>query len=257
MKIDVLGAVFLDKYIYEENDGTQIIESIGGSGLNIALGLHLIGHDVNFYGNIGSDEAGINIVNKLNSYGFLRENISTKDGPTGLFIAKNDKVCSVERGVNAESLIIDRNSLRSECVVATTEISQDSLKKIVSYKWKQIFLDVGPRPNILADISLSKNIIKIGNLKEDKIIPCHVKKLGPRGAMWGNDIAQGNNDLLPYTIGAGDLFDTLLIDGILRGREKKEVLKLAVELAEESCKVPGGFKLKNVIDRYKKIALFK
>lgn len=255
MKIDIFGAVFLDRYIYEGNEGIQIKETLGGSGLNIALGLHLLGHDVKFYGNIGNDQNQINLLKQLNSYGLSTENICIKDGVTGLFIAKNDEVNSVARGVNSETLTIDRNSLRGEYAVITTELNKDSLKQIVSYKWRQIFLDVGPRPNIITDISLPENIIKIGNQKENKIIPCHVKKLGPKGANWGDTRVLGSNELLPYTIGAGDLFDTLLIDGFLRGKGKDEMLKLAVELAEESCKIPGGFKIMNVIDEYKK-ALF-
>ncbi len=252
MKIDVFGAIFLDKYLYEDDSGIYREEAVGGSGLSIALGLHLLGHDVSFYGNIGNDERGLKVMSKLNSYGFPRENICIMNGITGLFVARNDVVSKVERGVNAFPLGSDIDSLRGEFAVITTELNKESLKKIVSNKWKQMFLDVGPRPSILKEVSLPKDIIKIGNFKESKVVSCHIEKLGPDGARWSDIRVSGNNKVLPYTIGAGDLFDTLLIHGVLRGREKNEVLRLAVELAEESCKIPGGFKLKNVIDKYQK-----
>lgn len=243
MKIDVFGAVFLDRYIYEECDETRIVESIGGSGLSIALGLHLLGHDVKFYGNIGQDDRKIKIFNILEENYFEAESIAVKRGVTGLFIAKNDKVTSVERGVNAEPLTINEELLRRECAVVTTELNTISLQKILSFNWKKIFLDVGPRPHILEGIILPDNVTKIGNAEENEKSPCNIVKLGQNGAKWGNITVDGNNISLPYTIGAGDLFDTILIDGILSKKDRRTALKLAVECAEESCKIKGGFKI--------------
>lgn len=242
MKIDVFGAIFLDRYIYEEGGNTQMVESIGGSGLSIALGLHLLGHDVKFYGNIGHDDRKIKIFNLLKKNYFQVDNISIKSGVTGLFTAKNDKVTMVERGVNAELLTINVEELRNEYAVVTTELNKSSLQRILSYNWEKIFLDVGPRPHILEDIILPDNVIKIGNAKEDEKSPCHIVKLGPNGAKWGNTLVAGNNISLPYTIGAGDLFDTILIDSILKEKDRRTALNLAVGYAEECCKIKGGFK---------------
>lgn len=249
MKIDVFGAIFLDRYIYEEGDSTQVVESIGGSGLSIALGLHLLGHDVRFYGNIGQDERRNKILNELEYNCFPAENISTKSGATGVFTAKNDKVASVERGVNAEQLTINMESLRGECSVVTTELNKTSLQQILYCNWESIFLDVGPRPHILEDIILPENVIKIGNSIENEKIPCHIVKLGPNGAKWGNTVVDGNNNSLPYTIGAGDLFDTILIDNILKGKERRSALRFAVEHAEKCCKIKGGFKFNKLKEK--------
>lgn len=246
MKIDVFGAVFLDRYIYDQEFNTEIIESIGGSGLSIALGLHIFGHDVRFYGNIGNDDRKDKIFNILKDYKFPVDTITIKDGVTGLFIAKNDKVFSVERGVNDEPITIEDDILHGEYAIITTEINKSSIQRILEYKWKKIFLDVGPRPFILKDIQLSQDMIKIGNSLENKIISCNIVKLGSHGAKWGNIVISGNNILLPYTIGAGDLFDTILIDNLLKGIYKKEALKRAVELAEISCTKIGGFKIDKI-----------
>lgn len=246
MKIDVFGAVFLDKYIYEVHDSIEEVESIGGSGLNIALGLHLLGWNVKFYGNIGRDERGSRVLKELEHYGFPMESIFIKDGITGLFVAKNDKVLSVEREVNAKPLNINMDLLGGECAVITTELNRMTIEKILSYRWEKIFIDIGPRPHILEDIYLPRNVIKIGNAKEDRVHPCHVVKLGLYGAKWGDILAEGSNKSLPYTIGAGDLFDTILIHNILKGRDRKTALSLAVEYAERGCKIKGGFKLEKI-----------
>jgi len=242
MDIDVFGAVFIDEYVYED----ETIESIGGSGLNIALGLYLLGHRVNFHGNIGNDKRRIKILRELEDCGFPIGNISVKNGSTGLFTARNDKVLSVERGVNAEPLSIDADSLSGECAVLTTEIHEASLEKILAQKWRRIFLDVGPRPHILKDIQLPDNAIKIGNACENEIIDCDIVKLGRHGAKWGNLVAKGNNALLPYTIGAGDLFDTILIHNILKDKDSGVALSLAVEYAEKSCSIKGGYKFQRI-----------
>lgn len=249
MNIDVFGAVFLDKYIYENLDTVETMESIGGSGLNIALGLHMLGHDVSFHGNIGDDRRRLIILNKLKDYGFPVGNISTKNGESGLFMAKNDKVLSVERGANAQPLSIDINSLRGKCAILTTELNEASIQKILTYKWEKIFLDVGPRPHILKEIQLPKNTIKIGNTCENEIICCDVVKLGKHGAKWGSLMAKGNNASLPYTIGAGDLFDTILIHNILKGKDREITLNFAVEHAEKSCNIKGGFKFQNGVSQ--------
>lgn len=249
MKIDVFGAVFLDRYIYKDDYNTEIIESIGGSGLGIALGLHILGYDVYFRGNIGKDVRQTKILNKLKAYNLRLENIAIKEGETGLFIAQNDKVLSVKRGVNAEGLDINIDSLSGDYAVITTELNKTSIQQILDYKWKKILLDVGPRPHILKDIRLPDNVIKVGNALENNIIPCDIVKLGPGGAKWGNITVEGNNTSLPYTIGAGDLFDTFLMHGLIKGTEKQEVLRLAVKFAEESCKIKGGFKLEKIKNR--------
>lgn len=248
MGISVFGAVFLDRYIYEEHGSTEIIESIGGSGLNIALGLHLLGHDVEFYSNMGDDKRKNKVLNKLKPYNFPIENIHIREGLTGLFTTKNDKVLSVERGVNAEPLTVNMDSLGGECAVITTELNKTSIQRLLTHRWKRVFLDVGPRPHILKDICLPQNIIKIGNALENEISPCHIVKLGPKGAKWEDIVVKGNNASLPYTIGAGDLFDTILIDSFLKGMAKKEALKRALRLAEIGCMKKGGFKLVKIQD---------
>lgn len=246
MKIDVFGAIFLDRYIYKEKNETETIESFGGSGLNIAVGLHMLGYDVYFRGNIGKDVRRIKILEDLKAYKFPVEGISIKEGETGLFVTKNDKVLSVERGVNANSLTIKRDELMGEYAVITTELNKTNIQELLDYKWEKIFLDVGPRPHILRGIQLPQNVIKIGNAIENETIPCDIVKLGPDGAVWNNIKVSGNASKLPYTIGAGDLFDTIVIDGFIKGREG-EALKMAVKIAEEGCKIKGGFKLKKVL----------
>ncbi|BEP28550.1 PfkB family carbohydrate kinase [Helicovermis profundi] len=247
MDIDVLGAIFVDTYIYDTSKGKEIIETIGGSGLTIALGLHLLGHNVNFFGNIGNDEKGKYILEELKTYDFDTKNISIINGYTGSFIAKNDKMFSVKRGVNDFSLKINSSNLRNESLVLTSEIHVESINTALNLNYKNIFFDVGPRAFLLKNINFPDNIIKIGNINEHTLTKCNIIKLGEKGAKWDDLFINGNTTKLNYTIGAGDLFDTILIDNYLNGVNKIESLRKATNYAEKSCSLKGGFKIINFI----------
>lgn len=247
MKIDVFGAVFLDMYLYGERFKSEIIESIGGSGLNVAFGLHLLGNDVYFHGNIGDDDRKSYIFNILDKYKFPKENILVEKGKTGLFIAKDDNVISMERGVNELRLGFDVSNIHGEYAFLTTELDKESIERILSLNWKKIFIDVGPRPFILKDIKLPENVIKIGNKDETDIIDCDIIKLGPSGAKWDEVFIEGDKKIYPYTIGAGDLFDSILIDSLTKGKSKEESLEKAVKYSEISCSIKGGCKILNII----------
>lgn len=242
--INVFGAVFLDIYI-DKNKKTEIIESIGGSGLNIALALHLLGNKVNFYGNIGDDERKWFIFDRLNKHKFPINNICINNGKTGLFIAQNDEVIAVERGVNDKALRL--KELNGDYAIITTEIDLTSIKNILKYSWKKIFIDVGPRPFILKDIDLPKEVIKIGNEKENKIIKCDITKLGKNGCKWDDIYIPGNKNKYPYTIGCGDLFDAFLIHNLLKGNSKINSLKEAVYISEKSSKIKYGNKIETIL----------
>ncbi len=244
MKIDVFGAILIDQCIDDKGETT---ESIGGSGLNIARGLHLLGHDVQYISNIGNDVYKDTVFKTLELSSFPTQSITIRQGKTGLFISQNNQMKSVERGVNALPLTLDTGLLRNECAIITTEIHESSLEKILSFNWKNIFLDIGPRPQILDNLSLPQNCVTIGNVEENKIKTSQIVKLGPKGANWNDIKVPGSNMPLPYTVGAGDLFDTILIDNILKGKSKKTALSSAVEHAEKGCYIKNTFKLEGLI----------
>lgn len=245
MNINVFGAIFLDIYIYGNRFDSEVMESIGGSGLSIALGLHTLGHEIRFYGNIGNDERKTFIFNNLKKYEFSTKDIKVHEGKTGLFISKEDKVLAVERGVNDNlvSINIDNGkNFKEEYAVITTELNKESIEKILSYSWKGVFLDIGPRPQLAKDLNLPQNTIVMGTYEENEVVDCDIIKLGSKGAKWGDSFIEGNKEKLPYTIGAGDLFDTILIHNIL-SNNKKDALRQAVTLAEKACTMKGGFKI--------------
>lgn len=244
MKIDVFGAILIDQCIDARG---ELTESIGGSGLNIARGLHLLGHDVQYISNIGNDVHKDTVLKALELSNFPIQGIAARQGKTGLFLSQNNQVKSVERGVNALPLILDTSLLRNECSIITTEIHETSLEKILSYNWKSIFLDIGPRPQILNNLPLPQNCVTIGNIKENKIKTSQIVKSGPKGANWNEIEVKGSNMPLPYTVGAGDLFDTILIDNILKGKSKQTALRSAVEYAEKGCYINNTFKLEDIV----------
>lgn len=243
LQIDIFGGIFIDVYKYKEKDKFQVIESIGGSGLNIALGLHILGHKVRLHGNIGNDNRGKIIIKKLKSYKLSVKHIHVKKGYTGIFISKDDKVSKIFRGVN--DLKIDYKKYEEKnVVILTTEINDNSINEVVNDNWKQIFIDVGPRPNIIKNMNFVRNIVKIGNHIESNMYPCDIIKQGPQGASWNSYSVKGNEIKYFHTIGAGDLFDAILIHNYLLGKGKEEALHNAVEISQDSCKIKGGFESK-------------
>lgn len=243
MYIDVFGGIFLDLYKYKKGDSFKIIESIGGSGLNIALGLHILGHRVRFHGNIGDDNRGKRIIKRLKKYKLPIEDINVKKGYTGIFISKNNRVARVYRGVNNMKVNFTTYK-KSNMAILTTEIGYDSICDIINNKWEKTFFDIGPRPNIIEDKNKFNDIIKIGNHVENKVIKCNIVKKGSQGARWDDYYVMGNRIKYSHTIGAGDLFDTILIHSYLAGSGREKALNNAVEVSQKSCRIKGGFESK-------------
>jgi len=240
LKIHVLGGVFLDRYTWEDG---ETLESIGGSGLNMALGLHLLGYDVAFYGNIGKDKRGETLIKKLEAYNFPTNNLSLLDGYTGMFTCKNDKVISVYRGVNEIDVRIP-DSNTEDLLIITTEINKSFLARVLGRMNNKTILDVGPRPWILKGINIPEKVIRIGNEEENEIVKCHIVKAGPKGVFGSGIYLRGDGKKYRYTKAAGDFFNTIFIDSMLRGRGIRKSLKRALSLSQKACKIKGGYEQK-------------
>ncbi|WP_296905228.1 PfkB family carbohydrate kinase [Thermotoga sp.] len=206
-----------------------IKESPGGSGLNVAYGLFLLGYDVDFYSNVGNDHRGKHIVKILNDKGF---DISCmriiRSGRTGLFIAFNDKPLAVEPGVNREKVDVPLTMDDYDLVFATGEVPEETLE-IVCKRGHNVVIDIGPRAKI---DTTDLKVLVIGNEEECSRTRCDVVKMGPKGARWGDLVAAASGEPFPYSLGLGDLFDAVLIHGLIRGRSRNEALEEAVEYTQ-------------------------
>ncbi|WP_238514453.1 PfkB family carbohydrate kinase [Thermotoga sp. RQ2] len=144
MKIAVVGGTFWDIFIFGENPHSSTIkESPGGSGLNVAYGLFLLGHTVDFYSNIGDDWRGKQTTEILKKASFDTSHMFTiQGGKTGIFIAHNDKPLAVDPGVNRKEMKLPSLS-EYDLVFVTGEISEKTIRKICE-NTKNVILDVGP-----------------------------------------------------------------------------------------------------------------
>ncbi len=246
-KILVFGGTFLDVFIYgNKPHDVKIIESPGGSGLNIAFGLFRLGFDVEFIANIGNDWKGKEILSRLREFGFNIHGINVLEERTGYHISKEDIPIAVDRGVNKLPLRIAKDSLdRADIVIINTEIALHSLKEICSNFTGKLFIDMGPLFNIKrADININKNtdVVIIGNHNMGDIEDFDVVKKGANGASWDNIEVKGDGKDYPYRVGAGDVFDVVLISSLLMGKAEKESLESGVKFSQDMAKeVKGAF----------------
>jgi len=229
LKIAIFGGTFWDIFLFGEDPHKTIIrESPGGSGLNVAYGLFLLGHRVDFYSNVGEDFRGKHLMDELKRSGFDVSHMSILHGKTGLFIARNGRPLAVEIGVNRENIAVPPTMDDYDLVFATGEVPKKTLKTVCE-RGHNVVIDIGPRAKI--DTSGLKALI-IGNEKECSRTRCDVVKMGPEGARWGDIHVPGNGKSFFYPIGLGDLFDVVLIHELLKGRSRREALEKAVECSQ-------------------------
>lgn len=253
MKIAVFGGTFVDVFIYgDEPHKSEILELPGGSGLNIAFGLFKLGHSVEFFSNIGDDFKKDYVFSILKKHCFNTDNISIRDANTAFHISWNGKTIGVDRGAN--KIPIDLNGIdfsKYDLVVINTEIPFDSVKEICKCASRKVFLDLGPRSGLdIEDLKKKKSneLLIVGNNRECKDKCCDVIKLGSQGAIWGELKCDGNREEYISTVGTGDSFDVVLIDGLINGLERKTALERAVVVSQKlAMDVKGAFNKVNML----------
>ena len=227
----ILGGIFWDQIFYGKSPHyEEFIECPGGSALNVAVALRLLGHEVMLIGNVGNDHRGDNILNFLRKIGvvFLGE----RKGKTGIFVSANEtKVLGVYRGANIEEFTLDIPE--ANLYFLTLEMGLKNFEKIEKkLKGKKLVVDAFP----LKSFDFDKNIFVIAN--EGFQGRADVLKLGEKGAVWEN-IFEGVREKGNFPLATGDAFDAVIIDGILKGMDEKTILKKAVRMAEMVSRVKG------------------
>lgn len=244
--IDVIGGIFLDVYIIQKDNfhNSNILILPGGSGLNVAVGLSLLGHNVRLFGNIGNDLAGEIILQKLNLYKVNTNFIQKNKTNTSSFITLNEKPIAVDRQTN--DLSIEFPKRRSDYLFITTEVNPNIINSNIYQNYKKVFFDIGPRPSIIT--MKFDNVLYIGNYSESKkfIYDCDIVKLGEKGARWGRIIVKSNGIKALYQTGMGDVFDTVIINELLENSSKEKSLEKSVNMAQKESNILGA--LNKIID---------
>lgn len=248
--IHIFGGAFWDIFIEEViEDGAleadlvhakRVRDMPGGSGLNIALGLHLLGHRAVLHSAVGNDLAGRQIAGFLENQGMSLSGLQKVDRPTGLFIARGQKPIAVRVPPKSlQSFPVVDDAASAYAMVLATEIDVRILERVASTPWKGLVVDWGPKGGRVPPDTKTAPLF-IGTTSECKACPCHIVKMGPNGARWGERQVDGTKKPLPYPVGAGDLFDVVVMDGVARGIEPELVLNEAVRLSQIAASIPGS-----------------
>ncbi|PNR94938.1 carbohydrate kinase [Petrotoga olearia DSM 13574] len=239
--MDVIGGIFLDIYILknDDNHNSKIIQLPGGSALNVAIGLARLGHNVRMIGNVGKDFVGGFLLEKLSFHSVNVEWIKKVDQNTATFVTMNEKPIAVDRRINDLDLIVPKK--KSEYLFITTETNERIINSDIFLNYKKTFFDIGPRSKLIN--KKFENVFFIGNEKEckDFLFTCDVVKLGEKGAKWGDKIVGLSGKKASHQIGMGDVFDTVLIDGILNNLEKGQILHNAVNATQKVSEYLGAY----------------
>lgn len=258
MRIHVFGRAFMDTLIYGEGvHDALIVETPGGSALNAVCGLSLLEYETCLHAVVGTDHHSHQMVQTLSRYGVKTDYLIQKPGASNRFIAKNDQAIAVQLagGLNGDDMNrtdeVNMKDVQGDfCLIFATETSEETIRALLNKSFKGLVIDLGPKyAQKLFTIPVYEGLI-LGNECEAQNNPCDVIKRGEKGATWHEVCVGGNEKRLPYTIGAGDLFDVVVIDGVIRQLDPETILKKAVALSQKACLIPGSSSKVEVLRDY-------
>lgn len=185
-KILVVGSINMDTYLYSSklphNGSTNLLSNLskrpGGKGLNQAVGVAKLGHQVRLIGCVGSDSDSNNMFQELKKNSVNTEGVSRSDdtetGQAYIFVeSSGDSMISILPGANAElsPAYIEKNhdlfSNVKYCLVQT-EIPIDTVERTCSMATeKSVEIILKPSASkTISDMILAKTSYFIPNEEE-------------------------------------------------------------------------------------------
>lgn len=164
MKIAVVGSLNMDMTVTSERipkrGETLVGKSIsyipGGKGANQAVAISRLGTEVEMFGCVGNDSAGVLLIDNLKTFGVKTDNIKVVDGiSTGMAfitVAESDNTIIVVAGANDKVDIPYINSVEEQLkscdiVVLQHEIPIKTVEYVIDFCYKnliQIILNPAP-----------------------------------------------------------------------------------------------------------------
>lgn len=255
----------------ETKHGKDYHISFGGKGANQAIVAASLGANTTFLGRVGKEIQGEEAISEIKKYGVNVDSIILDDEPTGraiIIYENNDNRIMLVGGANEKVSVIDVDNFldgtQGDILLIQFELPLDTLWHAIEVaKKKNMTVVVNPAPaKEIPDKILNKIDYLVLNQSESelltKIYPesqmeCNsvvsklrkygvkniIITLGKEGAYYAVDNLEG---LVPTidvevvdTTGAGDTFIGMLVFGLWKGYEIKDVIKYSVVAGALAC----------------------
>lgn len=239
LNVDVLGGLFRDFIFYGNEIHTdEVLELPGGTGFNVYKGLATLGINTVFHGSFGTD--------------WPFEKIgSERCGKSGIFVSRNEKeVLSVYRGVNVLTKFEEPSST---VLFASLECGEKIFEEYASYVKDRggfVFLDPSPifewRNDFieLTDVLLPNEaeFEVVSKVKGTYKRPVIFEKMGQNGGrLIENEVLEVQPEHINnYPLSCGDVFDAVVVWGMLNNLDKKDILSYAVSVSTYAAGFKGS-----------------
>lgn len=278
-KIGVVGSINMDMTVEAERipkkgetlKGENLKYIPGGKGANQAVAAARLGSKVDFFGCVGDDEAGKQLVDNLRNMGVETKYIKTvPDTTTGLAIittGENDNTIVVVAGANNCVDIAYVDSVREailtcDLILLQHEIPQETIEYVVKLCEENgvaVILNPGPARPVKKEI-LDKVTYLTPNEHEavilfgkehtfEELMKLHPEKLVITQGSRGVSTCLKNGEILQVparkakvvdTTGAGDTLNGAFAVALMRGNSIEEALRYANTAASLSTEKSGA-----------------
>lgn len=278
-KIGVVGSINMDMTVEAERipkkgetlKGENLKYIPGGKGANQAVAAARLGAKVDFFGCVGDDEAGKQLVDNLRNMGVETKYIKTvPDTTTGLAIittGENDNTIVVVAGANNCVDIAYVDSVREailtcDLILLQHEIPQETIEYVVKLCEENgvaVILNPGPARPVKKEI-LDKVTYLTPNEHEavilfgkehtfEELMKLHPEKLVITQGSRGVSTCLKNGEILQVparkakvvdTTGAGDTLNGAFAVALMRGNSIEEALRYANTAASLSTEKSGA-----------------
>lgn len=269
-KLFVFGEILYDIF-----DGER---KLGGAPFNVAYNLHMQGLDPIFMSKVGVDELGSEILSFLKRTGMNTRCVQTDDEyDTGRVIVKvtnGEPEYDIRRHVAYDHINCDADTSESfiyyGTLAAREPVSRSTLLRLINSENIKTFYDVNLRednwtPELVYELASYADHIKL-NIDELNMLTPECRgdaaercrflidrfgisqvyvTCGADGALMADYKNVIYSEKYPVfemkdTVGAGDAFSSVIINGLMTGQEKSKTLNMAAMYASKICSIQGA-----------------
>ena len=237
----------------------------GGKGANQAVAAARVGAEVAFLGCVGADDAGRDLVCRLEAAEVDTRAVRVTGSPTGAaYIAVDEaglNTIVVAPGANADLTPDDVTRhpdllAPADVVVVQLEIPMPTVDAVTAAAGR-VLLNAAPAQPVPAEVLARIDVLVVNEVEAATLVPdgsaeallalgpaSVVVTRGSRGALWrspdGSGVVSATEVAVRDTTGAGDAFVGALAAALAAGRQLESAVALAVEVAGLATTVEGA-----------------